>query len=99
MPKRFNDLTGKKFWDLRVIAYAGTDRHHRRRWRVHCERCSYGVRIVLAANLLSGRAKTCGCVARWKAHQRMKQLMLAEKFGAMQAKGMTFEQAKAELGF
>jgi len=28
----------------------------------------------------------------------MKRLMLAEKFGAMQEKGLTFEQAKAELG-
>ena len=97
--RQFHDLTGKKFGDLRVIAYVGTDRHHRRKWRVYCERCAYGERIVLAANLLSGRTKTCGCVARFKAHQRMKGLMLAEKFAAMQAKGMTFEQACAELGF
>jgi hypothetical protein len=106
MAKRFNDLTGKKFGDLRVIAYAGVDRHHRRRWRVYCERCAYtvkgeryyAVKVVLAANLLSGRSKTCGCVARWKAHLRMKAFMLGEKFAAMEEKGMTFEQAKVELG-
>ena len=96
--KRFNDLTGKKFGDLRVIAYAGTDRHHRRTWRVYCERCCNDAKIVLAANLLSGRTKTCGCIARRKAHLRMKTLMLAEKFAATAAKGMTFEEAKAELG-
>jgi hypothetical protein len=43
-PKRrsceaFNDLTGKKFGALCVIAYVGTDRHGRRKWRVQCEQC------------------------------------------------------------
>lgn len=75
----FNDLTGKKFGDLRVIAYAGTDKHRRRRWRVRCERCGYGVKVVLAANLLSGRTKTCGCVARYKSHRRLQALMRIEE--------------------
>lgn len=96
--KPFNDLTGKKFGDLRVIAYAGTDRHRRRRWRVQCERCGSSHKVVLALNLRSGRSTTCGCIARFNAHQRMKRLMLVEKFAAMEAKGTTFEQAKADLG-
>src|SRR5438094_4852872 len=78
--KPFNDLAGKKFGYLRVVAYAGTDRHGRRRWRVFCERCAYGVKVVLAANLLSGRTKTCGCAGRQKARQRLSALARIEKF-------------------
>jgi hypothetical protein len=95
--RRFNDLTGRLFGSLKVLAYAGTDRHGRRKWRVCCARCG-DQKIVLAANLLSGRTKTCGCIARLKAHLRMKTLMLSEKFAAATTKGMTFEEAKAELG-
>jgi hypothetical protein len=90
--KPFNDLTGRKFGFLRVIAYAGTDDHRRRMWRVQCEQCGRTKR-VLAANLLSGRSKSCGCVAYSKARTRMKWLMLGEKM----ANGMTMEQAKVEF--
>ena len=37
--RSFNDLTGRKFGFLRILEYAGTDRHRRRQWRVHCEQC------------------------------------------------------------
>ena len=69
--KQFKDLTGKLFGSLKVFAYAGTDRHGRRKWRVCCARCG-NEKIALAANLLSGRTKTCGCAQREKARQRMK---------------------------
>ena len=68
--RRFNDLTWKLFGSLKVIAYAGTDRHGRRKWRVCCARCG-NEKIALAANLLSGRSKSCGCAQREKARQRM----------------------------
>jgi hypothetical protein len=90
--KRFDDLTGRKFGALCVIAYAGTDRHGRRKWRVQCEQCGR-TKIVLAANLLSGRSKSCGCIAYQKAAIRMKLLTLSEKMSA----GMTLDQAKAEF--
>jgi hypothetical protein len=77
--RRFNDLTGKKFGDLRVIAYAGTDRHGRRKWRVYCERCHDAVKVVLAANLLPGRTKTCGCKGREKARRRFTALARVEE--------------------
>ena len=67
---RFNDLTGRLFGSLKVLAYAGTDRHGRRKWRVCCGRCG-NEKIALAANLLRGRTKTCGCGQREKARQRM----------------------------
>jgi hypothetical protein len=89
--KRFNDLTGCIFGALCVMAYAGTDRHGRRKWRVQCE-CGRS-KTVLAANLLSGRSKSCGCIAYQKASARMTLLMLVERISA----GMTLEQAKAEF--
>jgi hypothetical protein len=76
--------------------YAGTDRHRRRRWLVKCERCGW-TKKVLAANLLAGRSKICGCVAYTKAHVRMKALMLAEKFTRYCDGGMTREQAKEQI--
>ena len=90
--RQFNDLTGRKFGALYVMAYAGTDRHRRRKWRVQCEECGR-TKIVLAANLLSGRSKSCGCIAYRKAATRMELLMLSEKM----SKGMTLQQAKAEF--
>jgi hypothetical protein len=68
--RRFNDLTGRLFVSLKVLAYAGIDRHGRRKWRVCCARCG-DEKIALAANLLSGRSKTCGCAQREKARRRM----------------------------
>ena len=69
--RRFNDLTSKLFGSLKVIAYAGTDRHGRRKWRVCCARCG-NEKIALAANLLSrSDVKACGCAQREKARQRM----------------------------
>jgi hypothetical protein len=68
--KPFNDLTGKLFGSVRVIAYAGTDRHGRRKWRVGYCRCGRD-KIILAANLLAGKSKTCGGAQREKARQRM----------------------------
>jgi len=90
--KPFNNLTGRKFGFLDVIAYAGTDRHGRRKWRVQCEQCGR-TKIVLAANLLSGQSKSCGCTAYRKAAERMSIWTLVEKI----SKGMTLEQAKAEF--
>jgi len=68
--RQFNNLTWKLFGSLKVLAYAGTDRHGRRKWRVRCGRCG-NEKIVLAANLLRGRTKTCGCGQPEKARLRM----------------------------
>ena len=40
------------------------------KWRVRCGRCG-NEKIVLAANLLRGRTKTCGCGQPEKARLRM----------------------------
>jgi hypothetical protein len=55
---------------------------------------SDAAKVILAANLLSGRSKSCGCIAYDKARARMKTLLLVEKF----ANGLTLEEAKAQIG-
>jgi hypothetical protein len=67
--KPFNDLTGREFGFLIVVAHSGTH-EHRRYWKVHCRLCG-GSKVVAAQNLLCGRSKSCGCVARAKARERM----------------------------
>jgi hypothetical protein len=71
--KPFADLTGKQFGMLRVLGYAGKDKHRKARWWVYCEGCTQ-VKFVRGANLLSGRIKSCGCLRRYRAHVRMKYI-------------------------
>lgn len=56
------DLTGRTFGRLTVLARAGsTDRAPRRPlWRCRC-RCGVEL-VVLAASLLAGRTRSCGCL-------------------------------------
>jgi hypothetical protein len=93
--KPFNDLTGRQFGFLVVVAHAGT--HERRRyWNVHCRLCG-GTKVVMAQNLLSGRAKSCGCVAQAKARERMTLLMCADKYATCIQQGKTDAEARAEM--
>jgi hypothetical protein len=95
--RRFNDLTWKLFGSLKVLAYAGSDRHGRRKWRVCCARCG-GEKIVLAANLLSGRTKTCGCAQREKARQRMKgAVRLSQALGQNMMEAFAWDGAAEHL--
>ena len=58
MGRKANDLTGKRFGRLTVVACEGRTSGNRR-W--HC-RCDCGNEVdVWQPNLLSGRTKSCGC--------------------------------------
>ena len=60
--RRATDLAGQTFGRLTVIAReANTDNTHGRpRWRC---RCSCGSEpVILAASLLAGRTRSCGCL-------------------------------------
>ena len=99
--KPFADLTGKQFGMLRVLTHAGTHRH-RRHWKVEC-RCGRS-KVVLATNLLQERSKSCGCVARAKASERMRTQMNATaivknaaNYVAFRRKGMTDAEARAAM--
>jgi hypothetical protein len=93
--KPFNDLTRRQFGFLVVTAHAGTYKH-RRYWKVRCTLCGGG-KVIAAQNLLCGRSKSCGCVPRAKARQRMTLLMTVEKFAAFKEQGMTEAEARAAM--
>lgn len=57
----FQDLTGRKFGRLSVVAYAGKSGHNQA-WSCLCE-CGATSR-VLASNLLGSVTRSCGCLHR-----------------------------------
>lgn len=58
---RFQDLTGRTFGRLTVVAYAGK-RNGMRQWLCRCE-CNCGKdKAYFAVNLLRGKSKSCGCL-------------------------------------
>jgi hypothetical protein len=60
----FRDLRGARFGKLTITGYGGTDwPYKRRQWIVQCD-CGSKPRVVFAANLLSGRTRSCGCAPR-----------------------------------
>lgn len=60
MPKKLN-IQGKRFGRLLVVAPAGSKKG-RTRWHCVCE-CK-GKNIVMTQSLISGRSKSCGCLAK-----------------------------------
>src|SRR5262249_2359094 len=95
MSRQINDLTGREFGFLVVVAYAGT-LQRRRYWKVRRTLCGR-TKVVMAQNLLSGRSKSCGCVAQAKARERMTLLMCTEKAAALVKQGMPEAEIKAAL--
>ena len=67
-----------------------------RRFGFHCSQCGRS-KIVLAANLLDGRSKSCGCTAIHKARIRTRTFILLERSLALVAGGMTADQASEKL--
>lgn len=60
VPRRAQDLTGRRFCRLTVLGYAGTDVHRRAIWRVRCD-CGTEFTAV-GSNLLLRRTRSCGCL-------------------------------------
>jgi hypothetical protein len=60
--RRANDLAGRVFGQLTVLARAGSTKQTPRRplWRCLC-RCGRE-QVVLGASLVSGRTRSCGCL-------------------------------------
>ena len=59
-----NDLTGKRFGRLLVIAEAGKTKYSSILWRCYCDCENYS--IVIGSGLTSGNTKSCGCLGREK---------------------------------
>jgi hypothetical protein len=62
------DLTGKKFGRLTVLRYAGRTSHRQALWRCKCV-CG-NESDVRRSNLITGKAKSCGCLSAEKARKR-----------------------------
>ena len=57
---RLNNLTGKRFGRLFVVAREGTNKHKKPLWKCHCD-CGNEV-IVISQSLTGGRTTSCGCL-------------------------------------
>lgn len=59
MSSRMKDITGQKFGKLTVVAMAGVNPFNQAKCLVECE-CGKS-KVVLANNLRTGHARSCGC--------------------------------------
>lgn len=62
MPKRLEDLTGKKFGRLTVMEFYDHDKYGRLRWVCNCD-CG-NTSIVTGTELRNGRILSCGCLRK-----------------------------------
>lgn len=57
--REFKDLTGQKFGKLKVIGFAGMDKHHNKSWLCECE-CG-NQKVVRQGSLVNEITSSCGC--------------------------------------
>lgn len=62
MPKRREDLTGKRFGRLTVIKFYGHNKYGQPRWLCECD-CG-NTTVVTGSDIRSGATSSCGCL--WK---------------------------------
>jgi hypothetical protein len=67
--RRFRELTGCRFGRLVAASYAGISKHRISQWSCVCD-CG-SVRVVLQRSLLAGHTRSCGCLQRELASQRL----------------------------
>lgn len=67
---RIEDITGKKFGYLTAIKYVGKSKGNQTLWECQCE-CGNKV-VIHKQNLISGHTKSCGCLNRKVASERLK---------------------------
>lgn len=68
----FNDLTGKTFGRLKVIARSKNNKWGDSQWVCKCD-CG-NIKIILGKNLVNGRTRSCGCLLSEKSKERMKKI-------------------------
>ena len=84
MRKR-TDLTGKRFGRLTVIEYVGKDKHGLLTWLCKCD-CG-DTSKVRTGDLLSGSAKSCGCLKREMVIEKNRKRAIAELDTAQRLEG------------
>lgn len=65
------DLTGEQFGRLKVVEYAGTDKEGKSLWKCQCT-CG-NVKAVRGRHLRCGSIKSCGCLQKELASERIKK--------------------------
>ncbi len=78
--KNFNDLTGKRFYLLTVLGYAGSDKRWNGRW--YCK-CDCGVTTIISTNALTSTnpTKSCGCRIGGYKHGHSSRTVQAPEYG------------------
>lgn len=61
------DLTGKKFFMLRVVGFSHRDSKYKAYWKCQCD-CG-NMHISQGHHLSSGKVKSCGCLRNRKKHE------------------------------
>jgi len=64
------NLVGQKFERLTVIGRAGTNKHRCVLWKCLCDCGNFT--LVISSRLRAGHTKSCGCLCKEKASERMK---------------------------
>lgn len=59
-PRKYEDLSGKKFHKLTVLEFAGRDKWHKVLWKCQCD-CG-NTTVTHARSLKNGHTKSCGCL-------------------------------------
>ena len=72
---KFKEISGQKFGRLTVVSFS--HRAIKAYWNVICE-CG-NTKIISGDNLVSGRTKSCGCLAKEESSKRIKET--CGKFG------------------
>ncbi len=67
MSQALDIYSGDQYGSLTVIEYAGTNKHKKRIYRVHCA-CG-NESVVVGSKLVSGYTRSCGCLQRASAQQ------------------------------
>lgn len=84
---RAKDLAGKRFGRWTVTDFAGFTAGRCARWAARCE-CGTE-KVVSSARLLSGKSKSCGCLARELTRKRQFQDLTGLRFGRLLVVGLS----------
>lgn len=104
MPRKRQDLTGRKFGRLTVIEFDHSN--HGAYWKCECD-CGNEI-IVVASSLLNGSTQSCGCLNKERIHKSNFKDITGKRFGNLvvvrksdkKVKGVrsTFWECKCDCG-
>jgi hypothetical protein len=66
MTEHIKDLSGKTFGMLKVLKFAGVNKHRKALWLCRCE-CGKE-KVIVSQSLVSGNTVSCGCYGQGNLH-------------------------------